>query len=224
MSHEPWRQAELALSSAQLLPQAPQFRSSVSVSVHAPAHDFCPLRQAVTHTPLLQTWPLLQAFPQTPQFALSLLSRVQASPQALYPSSQTSVQEIRPCSGGLAVSLLPVPAVGEVVAAVLATLAAAPEPHANKVSAAAEQRPASDPIRVPIDLLLLSMFPPLATRRARITLLAVTPGHKAAAQQDQEPRGPSGEGAGERAPGWRDRARRDWDTSQWGNWSAESWR
>jgi hypothetical protein len=49
------------------------------------------------------------------------------------------------------------------------------------------------------------MFPPLATRRARITLLAVTPGHKAAAQQDQEPRGPSGEGAGERAPGWRDR-------------------
>jgi hypothetical protein len=67
----------------------------------------------------------------------------------------------------LEVSLLPVPAVGEVVAAVLATLAAAPEPHAPKVSAAAEQRAASDTARIPMNLLLLSMFPPLAIRRAR---------------------------------------------------------
>jgi hypothetical protein len=161
MSHEPWRQAELALSTAQLLPQAPQFRSSVSVSVHAPAQEVCPLRQALAHTPLLQTWPLLHAFPQTPQFALSLLKRAQASPQAVYPSSQVSVQVTRPCSGGLELSLLPVPAAGETVAAPLARFAAAPEPHAKKVSAAAEHKPASDANRTSMDLLLLFMFPPL---------------------------------------------------------------
>src|ERR1700737_967283 len=79
----PWSQIS---SSLLLTPQPPQFRSSESVSVHAPAHDVCPLRQALTHTPLLQTWPLLHAFPQTPQFALSLLKRAQASPQAVSPS------------------------------------------------------------------------------------------------------------------------------------------
>jgi hypothetical protein len=183
MSHEPWRQAELALSTAQLLPQAPQFRSSVSVSVHAPAHEVCPLRQALAHTPLLQTWPLLHAFPQTPQFALSLLKRAQASPQAVYPSSQVSVQVTRPCSGGLELSLLPVPAAGETVAAPLARLAAAPEPHAKKVSAAAEHKPASDANRTSMDLLLLFMFPPLVVSEpiTQLTLLAVLASGKAAA-------------------------------------------
>src|ERR1700724_813014 len=69
---------------------------------------------------------------------------VGARPRAGYRASGVSVQVSRPCSGGLELPLLPVSAAGETVGAALARLAAAPEPHAKKVSAAAEHKPASD--------------------------------------------------------------------------------
>jgi hypothetical protein len=59
-----------------LLPHLPQLAASVCVSTQAPRQSAFPAGQ--THCPALQTWAPLQAWPQVPQFALSVRTLVQA--------------------------------------------------------------------------------------------------------------------------------------------------
>jgi hypothetical protein len=71
---------------AQAWPHEPQFAASDVVSVQAPEHDVCPVRQP--HTPAVQTWPAVHALPQLPQFLASLWRLVQAPLQAVVPPEQ----------------------------------------------------------------------------------------------------------------------------------------
>jgi hypothetical protein len=95
--------AEQTIPVAQACPQEPQFAASDVVSVQAPEHDVCPLRQP--QAPALQTWPAAQALPQEPQFLASLWRFVHAPPHAVVPPEQPPAEDAPPAE---VLDLLPV--------------------------------------------------------------------------------------------------------------------
>jgi hypothetical protein len=55
-----------------LMPHAPQFAGSESVSTQAPAHTSMGSAQLAAHVPLEHTWPLAHACAHVPQLSRSL--------------------------------------------------------------------------------------------------------------------------------------------------------
>jgi hypothetical protein len=70
---------------AQKLPQVPQLFGSVCRVVQVEPHRTSPTGQVATHTPETQAWPVAQALPQPPQFAVSIDGLMQAPLQAVKP-------------------------------------------------------------------------------------------------------------------------------------------
>ena len=67
----------------QVFPHAPQFNSSLLISVHAPLQDVKPFGHE--HTPLTQSFPNEQTFPHLPQFLKSKLVSVHVPLQRASP-------------------------------------------------------------------------------------------------------------------------------------------
>jgi hypothetical protein len=76
----------------QLVPQAPQFWSSVCVSTQAAPHCVSPAAQLVTHLPAEQASVLPQAVAQSPQWVGSLWVSTQAPEQFVLPPEHESEQ------------------------------------------------------------------------------------------------------------------------------------
>ena len=70
--------------------QFPQCAGSVATVAQLLPHNIAPAEQLLEHLPLSQTWPLLQALSQPPQWLALLLGFTHVAPHIVRPAEQTA--------------------------------------------------------------------------------------------------------------------------------------
>ena len=81
---------------AHVLPHAPQFAGSFSVSMQRPLQRVCPAGQSgMRHIPSWQTWFVAQLLPQAPQWFRSLRTSTHAPLQFVSPAAHVRVHMLR---------------------------------------------------------------------------------------------------------------------------------